>query len=156
MNEIEILKMSADKARETMMQGFGGPFGAAIEKDGEIIALTSNSVLKDHDPTAHAEVNAIRMATKKLGTHDLSGCTLYATGYPCPMCLGATIWSNIKTVYVSGLPKDCEGIGFRDDYIYEFIKGDCKDKSVLDIKESDRSIACELYKEYGDNNKTIY
>ncbi len=156
MKKEDIMRLAADKARTTMRDNVGGPFGAAIVKDGEIIAVSSNSVLGSHDPTAHAEVNAIREACKKLGTHDLTGCEIYATGYPCPMCMGAIIWANIKKVYVSGLPEDAENIGFRDDYIYRFIKDDLEDVSVCEIKNLDRNIAKELYNEYAEHQKTIY
>ena len=91
-----IMQLGIDKARETMNKNYGGPFGAVIVKDNQVIAISSNSVLKDNDPTAHAEINAIREACHKLKTYDLTGCVLYATGYPCPMCLSAIIWSNIK------------------------------------------------------------
>ena len=140
----------------TMRQNFGGPFGAVVVKDNAVVAIASNSVLRDNDPTAHAEVNAIREACKTLGTYDLSGCELYATGYPCPLCMSAAIWANIKKIYVSGLPKDAARIGFRDDFIYDFIQKDCSDTEVMEIEELDREIALELYKEYEENNKTIY
>lgn len=82
------MKCAIDRARDTMRKDCGGPFGAAIVKDGEVIAVSSNTVLRDCDPTAHAEVNVIRKASKRLGAYDLNGCVLYAMGYPCPMCLG--------------------------------------------------------------------
>ena len=118
----DIMKMAIDEARETMNENKGGPFGAAIvDKDGNVIAVASNLVLESHDPTAHAEIMAIRKASEKLGTHDLSDCILYATGYPCPMCLSAIIWANIKEVYYGTNLKDAEVIGFRDDFIYNYI-----------------------------------
>lgn len=156
MEKEQIMKLGIDQARITMTMGVGGPFGAAIVKDGEVIAVASNRVLVNQDPTAHAEITAIRMACRRLDTYDLSGCELYATGYPCPMCMGAIIWANIKKIYVCGLPEDAEEIGFRDDYIYRFIKGDCKDKQVLDIENMDREPAKMLYKEYGESQKVIY
>ena len=114
----DLMSKAVERAAKTMNQNIGGPFGALIiDKDGNILSISSNSVLKDHDPTAHAEINAIREATKKIGTHDLTGCTLYTTCYPCPMCLGAIIWSNIKKVYYGCTAKDADEIGFRDDFI---------------------------------------
>ena len=99
-NHNELMQMAIDEARRTMNLDFGGPFGALIiDEDNKVIAISSNTVLKDHDPTAHAEINAIRKATKALNTHDLSGCTHYTTAYPSPMGLGAIIWSNNKKVY---------------------------------------------------------
>lgn len=152
----DIMQLGIDEARKTMNQNIGGPFGAVVVKDGEVIAVSSNHVLGNNDPTAHAEIMAIRKACDKLGTYDLTGCELYATGYPCPMCLGAIIWSNIKKIYVCGLPKDAEGIGFRDDFIYDFIKKDCTDVQVLDIESMDRKPAKKLYAEYAAMRKVIY
>ncbi|HPJ24187.1 MAG TPA: nucleoside deaminase [Bacillota bacterium] len=140
-----------------MNQNVGGPFGALIiDKDNNIVAIASNSVLKDHDPTAHAEINAIRMASEKLGTHDLAGCTLYTTGYPCPMCMGAIIWSNIKKVYYGCSAEDADKIGFRDDFIYEFIKNNSQDKNILDLEEQEKDQCLTLFSEYKRMNKELY
>lgn len=153
----EIMKLAIDKARETMNLNYGGPFGAAIiDKDGNVVAVSSNSVLKDNDPTAHAEVNAIREACKKLNTYDLSDCVLYATGHPCPMCLSAIIWSNIKKVYYGCRPADAEKIGFRDDFIYRFINNGLKEKEVLEILELDHDECVKLFDEYENSGKVIY
>ena len=153
----EILRLAMEQARKTMNVNIGCPFGAAvISANGEILAVTSNSVLRDNDPTAHAEVNAIRAACKKVGSYDLSGCVLYTTAYPCPMCLSAIIWANIKKVYFGCRPEDAEHIGFRDDFMYRFIEDKCKDKSVLDIAELDRDDCLKLFEEYSKKNKTIY
>ena len=114
---------AVNEAIKTMSSGIGGPFGAAIAKDGKIITVSSNSVIQDNDPTAHAEINVIRKAAKMLGRYDLGDCELYATGKPCPMCMSAIIWSNIKIVYYSSTYKDAEKIGFRDDKIFNFITG---------------------------------
>lgn len=156
MDKNEIMKMGVDRARRTMRSGIGGPFGAVVMKDGEVIAIASNTVLRDNDPTCHAEVNAIREACKVLGTHDLSGCELYASGYPCPMCLSAIIWANIKTVYVSGHAIDAAKIGFRDDFIYKFIQDGMKDSATLDLVELDRAPAVDLYTEYAKTEKEMY
>lgn len=153
----EILRLAMEQARKTMNENIGGPFGAAvIAENGEILAVTSNSVLRDSDPTAHAEVNAIRAACKKIGSYDLSGCVLYTTAYPCPMCLSAIIWANIKKVYFGCRPEDAEHIGFRDDFIYRFIEAECRDKSVLDMVELDRTDCLKLFEEYQKKAKTIY
>lgn len=148
------MKEAIDEARKTMNLNYGGPFGATIVKDGKIICVASNTVLKDNDPTAHAEINAIRKAGKILGTHDLTGCELYATGYPCPMCLSAIIWSNIKKVYYGTNLKDAENIGFRDDFIYNYIKNN--DNNVLEISNQYHNECLELFKEYKEKNKKIY
>lgn len=153
----EILQAAVNRARQTMNQNIGGPFGAAIiNEKGEILAVSSNSVLRDNDPTAHAEVNAIRAACRQIGSYDLSGCVLYTTAYPCPMCLSAIIWANIKKVYFGCRPQDAEAIGFRDDFIYRFIENKCADKSVLEIAELDREDCLRLFAKYQQSNKTIY
>ena len=148
------MKEAINEARRTMNLNYGGPFGAMIVKDNKIIVVASNTVLKDNDPTAHAEINAIRKASKVLNTHDLSSCTLYATGYPCPMCLSAIIWSNIKEVYYGTNLQDAAHIGFRDEFIYDFIKE--KNKEILSLKQIDHDECLKLFKEYQENNKEIY
>ncbi len=97
----------------------GGPFGAVIVKDGEVIAEGSNSVTLNTDPTAHAEVTAIREACRKLGTFHLEDCTIYTSCEPCPMCLGAIYWAGIKRIYYGNTRKDAADIDFADDFIYE-------------------------------------
>ncbi|MGN1187723.1 MAG: nucleoside deaminase, partial [Lachnospiraceae bacterium] len=99
---------------------------------------------------------AIRKAGEVLGTHDLSGCVLYATGFPCPMCLSAIIWANIQKVYYGCTPKDAEAIGFRDDFIYRFIQNGLEESSLLDLEELDRAQCMELFEEYTQANKAIY
>jgi guanine deaminase len=129
----EVMKKAIEEAKKTMNENIGGPFGAAIvDHDGKLIAVASNSVLRDKDPTAHAEINVIRKAGQILGTHDLSGCTIITTAFPCPMCLGAIIWSNMRHVVYGCRPEDAEKIGFRDDYIYRFIQDEMQDIQVLD------------------------
>ena len=135
----------------------GGPFGAVIVKDGEIIARGHNSVIKDNDPTAHSEVNAIREAAKKLGTHDLSGLTIYSSSEPCPMCLGAIIWSNIKEVYYANTREDTGDIGFRDDIIYDFIESKNSDTNILDLKRLESEEALQVFRDFKKNKeKTMY
>ena len=153
----EAMMMAIERARETMNKNFGGPFGAAIvDANGEIVVVSSNSVLRDNDPTAHAEVNAIREACKKLGTYDLSGYVLYATGHPCPMCMSAIIWANIKKVYFGCTPEDAEKIGFSDDLIFRCINDGCTDKGVMEFITHEREACLELFKEYSEKEKTIY
>lgn len=148
------IKESIEMARKTMNLGYGGPFGAAIIKDGHCIAVASNSVLIDNDPTAHAEINAIREACSVLETYDLSGCELYATGYPCPMCMSAIIWANITKVYYGCTPSEAENIGFRDDYIYRFLRSE--DTSVISLEQIGHEEAIKLFEEYHKNNSIIY
>ena len=114
----EFMREAIRLANQSVAQG-GGPFGAVIVKDGKIIAGSSNSVTIDNDPTAHAEVNTIRKACQKLGTFDLSGCTIYTSCEPCPMCLGAIYWARIGKIFYGNTRKDARDIDFADDFIYE-------------------------------------
>lgn len=153
----DAIKMAMKQAQKTMRKGMGGPFGCTIvDKEGSIVAVNSNRVLIDHDPTAHAEITTIREACKKLGTHDLSGCVIYATGYPCPMCLSAIVWANIKTCYYACTLNDAEEIGFRDDYIFRFIENERKDESVLKLIQTGREDCLRLFKEYHEQKKEMY
>ena len=156
MTNEEIMQLGVDRARKTMNENIGGPFGAVVIRGDEIISVASNTVLRDNDPTCHAEMNAIREACKVLGTYDLSDCEILASGSPCPMCLSAIMWANIKKVYVSGTTVDAEEIGFRDEFIYKFIENGCGDSSVLDIIPLDNRPARMLYKEYAERNHIIY
>ncbi len=157
MDEKAYLVQAVEEARKTMLENHGGPFGALLvdTKDGSTY-LASNTVLSSHDPTAHAEVNAIRKACKAKKNHDLSGCILYTTCYPCPMCLSACIWANIKTVYYGCTPQDAKAIGFRDDFIYKFIETGCTDTSVLNLQHLDRSVCIPLFEEYAALKKELY
>lgn len=100
----------------------GGPFGAVVVKDGVVVAMASNSVTKDNDPTAHAEVNALRAAAKKLKNFDLNGCTVYSSCEPCPMCLGAIYWAKIERLFFANNKTDAKEIGFDDSFIYDEIQ----------------------------------
>jgi tRNA(Arg) A34 adenosine deaminase TadA len=97
----------------------GGPFGAVVVQNGQIIARGVNRVTQNSDPTAHAEVSAIREASRILGTHDLSGCVIYTSCEPCPMCLGAIYWSRISQMYYGNRKNDAASIGFDDQFFYE-------------------------------------
>ena len=116
-------------ANESVERG-GGPFGAVIVKDGQIIAGSSNSVTIDNDPTAHAEVNTIREACQLLHTFDLSGCTIYTSCEPCPMCLGAIYWARISRIFYGNTRKDARDIDFADDFIYEELDRPMSDRTV--------------------------
>lgn len=152
-----VMELAIKRATETMRDGIGGPFGAAVlGPHGEILSVASNSVLADHDPTAHAEVNAIRQACKTIGSHDLKGCKMIATGYPCAMCLSAMIWANIDTCYYGCTPEDADKIGFRDDFIYDFIQNNMSDETVMRFEELGRDKCLEMFKEYHETNKQMY
>jgi len=155
--ERKFMKLAAQEAQKNVGTQVGGPFGTVIVKDGEIIAQGRNHVLANHDPSAHGEITTIRKACEKLGTHDLSGCELYTNAYPCPMCLGAIIWSNIKTCYYGNTAEDAKDIGFRDDFIYKFLSEGLKDKNVLDLEQHDRDMTIKAFDNFKeDASHTIY
>lgn len=106
------------KAEENILSGKGGPFGAVVVRDGEIVAAAANRVTSTNDPTAHAEVVAIREACKTLDTFDLSGCEIYASCEPCPMCLGAIMWARIDKLYFAANRQDAARAGFDDELFY--------------------------------------
>lgn len=123
--------LACESAKSGVSQKEGGPFGAAIVCNGEVISVAHNTVLKDNDPTAHAEVNAIRGACKKLGRYVLDDCELYTTAEPCPMCYSAILWARIPKVYV-GVPKEvAEEFGFDDKVFYEELFSDKKKLTTL-------------------------
>ena len=133
------MQIANELAKKNNITNNGGPFGAVIVKDGQIVGKGNNHVIKNNDPTAHAEIVAIRNACQKLNTSDLSECELYASCYPCPMCLSAIIWANIDEVYYANTKKDAAEIGFRDDMIYEYIRGGYHDilkKYHIESKEA--------------------
>lgn len=154
------MDIAIDLSDDNFEKNYGGPFGACIVKDGKIIGKGINQVIKNNDPTAHAEIIAIRNACKKLETHDLTGCTLYTSCYPCPMCLSAIIWANIKKVYYGNTKEDAANIGFRDDYIYDYIgklEKEQVDKKVLALKELNREDAQKVFEQYKqDEDKIVY
>lgn len=156
----EYMKIAKDLAGKNLITNAGGPFGACIVKDGVVIGKGSNNVLLNNDPTAHAEVMAIRDACKNIKSYDLSGCELYTSCYPCPMCLSAIIWSNIKTVYYGNTKEDAANIGFRDDFIYKYISmlnSDIQDKNVLELKCIDRDETIKEFQKFASkDDKTIY
>ena len=155
----EYMKIAKELSDDNLVTNVGGPFGACIVKDGKIIGKGSNHVLANNDPTAHAEIMAIRDASKNIGSYDLSGCTLYTSCYPCPMCLSAIIWANIKEVYYGNTKEDAANIGFRDDFIYDFIKGldGNNEKSILDLKCMDRDETIKTFNAFKNKeDKIIY
>ncbi len=138
------LAIEESKANQENHYQKGGPFGAVVVKNGEIITSAHNTVIESKDATAHAEMNAIRQACKILNTNDLSDCILYVNAEPCPMCLSAIIWSNIKEVYYANTRKEAEEIGFRDDAIYEYLSG--KNQELLSRHHVERKEAKEVFK----------
>lgn len=121
MTKEELMQRAIELSINSVRNG-GGPFGAVIAREGEIIAEGSNGVTIYNDPTAHAEVTAIRKACEKLGTFDLTGCEIYTSCEPCPMCLGAIYWAHLDKIYYANNRKDAADIGFDDDFIYQEIE----------------------------------
>ena len=149
------MKIAKENAENGITKKEGGPFGAVIvDSNGNIISNGNNKVLKNNDPTAHAEIVAIREACKKLNTYDLSGYILYTACEPCPMCLSASIWANIQTIYYGCTRKDAANIGFRDDAIYEYLSG--KNPQLLTLTPLDREACLEIFKTYEASQGTIY
>lgn len=122
----EAIRLSLEK----MEAGFGGPFGAVVVKDGEIISRGFNNVLFSHDPTAHAEVEAIRKACKLLNTQELTGCELFTSCEPCPMCLGAIYWARLDKVYYANTKEDAAAIGFDDEFVYKELEKPLPDRTI--------------------------
>ncbi len=154
------MQMAIELSKKNLKSNHGGPFGAVVVKNGKVIGRASNAVLKSKDPTAHAEIMAIRDACKKIKSYDLSGCELYTSCYPCPMCLAAIIWSNIKMVYYGNTKIDAANIGFRDDFIYEYFKTLSNSKQntkILKLKPLNHKEAKLVFDDFkNQKNKTIY
>ena len=135
------MRKAIDLSIENVKNG-GGPFGAVIVIVGGIVATGVNRVTANHDPTAHAEVSAIRAACQKLGTFDLSGCEIYTSCEPCPMCLGAIYWAHLDKIYYGNNKTDAARIGFDDSFIYDELALERKDrKKVMEELLPDEAIA---------------
>lgn len=144
----EFMKIAIKEAREGITLGDGGPFGAVIVKDGKIVGKGHNMVVACCDCTEHGEMNAIRDACQRLRTFDLTGCEIYTTSAPCPMCQGAIQWSNIRKIYVGCNIQDADNIGFRDKQFYE---------NPPETIEVDRDECLKLFEEYKNiEDKTSY
>ena len=156
----EYMNVAIDLSAQNFDKRCGGPFGACIVKDGQIIGKGFNMVIKNNDPTAHAEIVAIRNACETINSYDLSGCELYTSCYPCPMCLSAIIWSNIKMVYYGNTKEDAADIGFRDEFIYDFLEklsNNEIDTNVLNLKSMNREEAIKVFERYKqEENKIEY
>ncbi len=149
----QFMQLALDEAKKGMQSGKGGPFGAVVVKDGTVISTASNEVLLTNDPTAHAEIVAIRRACQTLHSFDLTGCTIYATGEPCPMCLSAIVWANIKTVYFALAANEAEKIGFRDSMIYRHLR---QEETILHLEQMDAEEVMGLYEAYEKQGSYIY
>ena len=154
----EYMKIANDLALDNLKTNVGGPFGAVVVKNNQVVGKGSNHVLKNNDPTAHAEVTAIRDACQFLNTYDLSGCVLYTTCFPCPMCMSAIIWANIQNVYYGNTREDANNIGFKDDIIYNNINSLLNNtSSLLQLKQIDRNETIKTFQKFeAKDDKTIY
>ena len=154
-DKMHYMKLAIDEAREGIRNGHGGPFGSVIVKDGEIIGKGHNMVLKNNDSTAHGEVSAIRNAESNIKSFDLTGAEIYTTGEPCPMCLAACMWANIKKVYYGCTILDNEIIGFRDAKFDDLMGGRAKLSDYLEQVGHEECL--KLFEEYNNiENKTMY
>lgn len=140
------MKLAVEEAHKGVADGHGGPFGAVIVKDGEVIASAHNMVLVNNDPSAHAEVQAIRKACDTLGTPLIPDCEIYSTCEPCPMCLSAILWARIPTVYYGCTKEDAENIGFMDAFIYDVLEG--KNRGTLKKISLDRDDCLSVMDEW--------
>ena len=125
----KFMQLAIDLSIENVAQG-GGPFGAVIVRNGEIIATGTNRVTENCDPTAHAEVSAIRAACAKLGDFKLSGCTIYSSCEPCPMCLSALYWAGVERIFYGNTKQDAKSINFDDSFIYDQIALDYSERAI--------------------------
>jgi guanine deaminase len=148
-NHKKYMRMAIQLSELSVKSG-GGPFGAVVVKDDKVIASSSNSVTTDNDPTAHAEVNAIRKAATELGTYDLSGCTIYSSCEPCPMCLGAIYWAQIDELYYANTKEDASSIGFDDSFIYSELLLPHENRKVK-TKQMLRNEALNAFNEWENN-----
>lgn len=147
------MNIAYNEALEGMNRNDGGPFGAVIVHNGEAIASAHNEVLKTNDPTAHAEVNAIRAASAVLGRFDLSDCTLYTSCYPCPMCMGAILWARIPTVYYGATDTDAAEGGFDDERFHALLRNP---HEALDLRPLDREAEKTLFTKWLEKEDRRY
>lgn len=141
------MRMAIELSEENVASGLGGPFGAVVVRDGQVIAKSGNRVTSTNDPTAHAEVSAIRLACTALETFDLSGCVIYTSCEPCPMCLSAIYWARIGTIYFANTKTDAAQIGFDDKFIYDELDKPVQERSIP-VVQLMRSEALEAFRQW--------
>lgn len=154
MEKQEFMRRAIQLSLESVKHG-GGPFGAVIVKEGKIIAEAANRVTLDNDPTAHAEVNAIRQAARSLDRFDLSGCDIYTSCEPCPMCLGAIYWAHLDHIYYGCNRRDAADAGFDDEFIYQELSlAPAERQKVMEVLLPDESLAAfRMWKEKKDKRR---
>ena len=148
------MRIAIRLSEQNVKESLGGPFGAVIVKDGKVVAKSANKVTTSNDPTAHAEVSAIRLASKKLKTYDLSGCVIYTSCEPCPMCLGAIYWAHIDTIFYANTKRDAAEIGFDDNFIYEEIALSM-DKRKLPVVQVLRDEAIQAFRLWQESDLKV-
>lgn len=152
----KFMRMAIKLSEQNVKRAVGGPFGAVIVKDGEVVAASANKVIQQNDPTAHAEVSAIRLACQQLGTYNLEGCVIYTSCEPCPMCLGAIYWAHIDTIYYGNTKVDAADIGFDDHFIYKELELPMHQRK-LQTTQLLRNEALSVFKLWADSeSKTDY
>ena len=154
MEKQEFMRRAIQLSLESVKHG-GGPFGAVIVKEGKIIAEAANRVTLDNDPTAHAEVNAIRQAARSLGRFDLSCCDIYKSSEPCPMCLGAIYWAHLDHIYYGCNRRDAADAGFDDEFIYQELSlAPAERQKIMEVLLPDESLAAfRMWKEKKDKRR---
>jgi len=152
----KFMQMAIDLSVKNVQDGLGGPFGAVIVKNGEVVAASANKVVPTNDPTAHAEVSAIRLACQQLNTFNLEGCEIYTSCEPCPMCLGAIYWARLDKIYYANTKADAAAIGFDDHFIYDELDLPMAQRK-LPVVQLLRDEALKAFKQWeGDTDKTEY
>lgn len=152
MSNKKFMQEAIELSVNNVKSGKGGPFGAVVVKDGKIIARAANSVTTDNDPTAHAEVNAIREACKVLNAFQLTGCEIYTSCEPCPMCLGAIYWARPDKVFYANTKKDAADINFDDDFIYQEIAKPLNERNMkfIQLSREEALVAFDEWKKKND------
>lgn len=150
----DFMKQAIKLSLDNMRKGAGGPFGAVIVKNGQVIGTGWNKVTSTNDPTAHAEVVAIREACQKLSTFDLSGAEIYTSCEPCPMCLAAIYWARVDKIYYANTRQDAADIDFDDDFLYQEIPKDVKDRKVPMVQCCHEE-ALTVFKEWKDKQDKV-
>ena len=154
MKNIKFIEKVIDIAIQNVKKNLGGPFGAVIVKDNKIVSYGVNSVTTKNDPTAHAEINAIRKAAKKLKTFDLKDCVIYSSCEPCPMCFSAIYWANIKKIYYAATRKEASKYGFKDKKMYEELKNKIVSIKMKQLENKDKELPFKLWN--NQKNKIKY
>jgi len=150
------MRMAIALSEQNIQQNTGGPFGAVVVRNGVIVASSANKVVQQNDPTAHAEVSAIRLACQALGTYNLEGCVIYTSCEPCPMCLAAIYWARINAIYYGNTKTDAAAIGFDDNFIYDELGKEMHHRK-LQVKQLLRDEALQAFRNWeGTERKTGY